>query len=252
MCEYRNENHYSRQAQQQMTAFFKEELNRSRSLRKHVRRAYYNLRFGHAKISYDWNNAIPLNKSPHLMNKIGYVKSLFPNAHFIFILRDINAQSASQKYLFESIKRLDGRQWFFPENEHGCWSYDHQPNEKRKLQALENFELIPRMWIRLNKLALTELDKINPQRVTKVTYESLVENQQEVMRQVFSQLPLLSKYDNVIPSISRTVIRDKNTSTTGNSLTKWQHQLSKKEKDSLKRVIGDNRSEYNWILDKAQ
>ena len=250
-CEYRDASHFSELAQTQMTDFFKAELKRSKSLRKHVRRAYYNLRHGHSRITYDWENAIVLNKSPHLMNKVGYVNSLFPDAHFIFIIRDIYAHSASQKYLFEYSYKAWSRQRYVPSDERGCWSYKDRAKLSGDNVCPGNFERIPEMWFRLNMLALNEIDKIDPARVSIVTYENLVLNQQAVLTDLYERLPLDSSHNHIIPSISQRVIGDKNTTTTGDSLTKWKNQLSEDEKDSIRRTISANQTDYDAILKRV-
>ena len=43
------------------------------------------------------NNALFLNKNPHLGNKLPFVNSLFPNARFIWIYRDMPSVAASLK-----------------------------------------------------------------------------------------------------------------------------------------------------------
>ena len=249
-CEHRNASHFSATAQAQMTDFFETELKRSRSLRKHLGRAYRNLLYGYSRISYDWENAIALNKSPHLMNKVGYVNALFPNAHFIFILRDIFAHSASQKYLFEYGFEMYGRQRYVPDDENACWFYEDNAELSGTNVYPGNFQLIPEMWLRLNRLALSEIDKIEPERVSLLTYENLVKDQKTELIKLYSQLPLMEEYQGIISMLSERVIRNKNTTTKGDSLTKWQQQLNIAEKEAIDRVIRANKTDYETITDR--
>jgi len=121
-CDYKGPENVNCYYTYQMSNYLFRFINESKSLKRHLMRAniYYSRKIG--RISYDWDNLIPVNKSPHLMNKIGYVNKLFPQSKYIFIVRDIFGHSASMKVHFNTLYKNKQCIYYIPENPKACWS----------------------------------------------------------------------------------------------------------------------------------
>ena len=70
----------------QMTTYFANFIQESQSFKRKAMRRYAKYFHGLGRASYDWENIIPVNKSPHLMNKLGYVGALFPKSTLLLIV----------------------------------------------------------------------------------------------------------------------------------------------------------------------
>ncbi|MCP4693418.1 MAG: PqqD family peptide modification chaperone [Desulfobacterales bacterium] len=74
-------------------------------------------------------NAIFLNKNPHLCNKLPFVEALFPDARFIWIHRRLPRVVASLKALFETIHLRRRIRHYWPKPRPGvatrCWEAIH-------------------------------------------------------------------------------------------------------------------------------
>ena len=133
-CHYRNEGHADFRYSFQMSAYFFRFINQSKSIKRHLMRAVNVRKMQEGRIFYDWQNIIPVNKSTHLINKIKYVNTLFPESKFIFIIRDIYAQSSSLKYHFQDINKRTGKVNIMPDEKKDCWSIsqkEHVADEYR-------------------------------------------------------------------------------------------------------------------------
>lgn len=73
--------------------------------------------------------AIFLNKNPHLCNKLPFVDALFPEACFIWIYRHLPSVVASLKYLFEGVRTRKHTWHYWPEPDfhtlNRCWNTFH-------------------------------------------------------------------------------------------------------------------------------
>jgi hypothetical protein len=63
-----------------------------------------------------------LNKNPHLSNKLGLLRAVFPDASLIVTARDVRSTVASTKAMFERQNREWGVRYFLPEEPEHCWS----------------------------------------------------------------------------------------------------------------------------------
>ena len=75
-------------------AFF-QQFNRRNHPVQLIRRGYRRIRYGNETLFKNGEPYFLLNKSTHLPNKLEYINEIFPDARFIYILRDIYSQSHS-------------------------------------------------------------------------------------------------------------------------------------------------------------
>ena len=96
-----------------------------------------------------------------------------------------------------------------------------------------NFELLAEAWLRLNKLMITQLQKLPKERYLVLTYEQLVEKQSDSLSRIFDFLELDPKHQGKVQQICQKKRKVQNTTTSGNPLEKWKKYLGEKEKESL-------------------
>jgi hypothetical protein len=108
-CDYKTASDASPEYVYQMTNYFSNFISESRSFKRKIMRSYSKLFHGLGRTNYDWPHIIPFNKSPHLMNKLGYVGALFPRSTLIVIVRNIYSHSASMKIHFDKLHQMTGR-----------------------------------------------------------------------------------------------------------------------------------------------
>lgn len=250
-CDYKNATDASGYYTYQMTNYFSDFIHESKTLKRHLMRANSRLNYKTGRVFYDWPNIIPVNKSPHLMNKIGYVRSLFPQSKFIIIIRDIYGHSASMKHHFLKLHRTKSLLYYVPNEKHACWSNTSNKNTITGVKYYpENFELIPEMWFKLNILALETVKTLAEEQVLIVSYENLVNDQENTIKRIFQFLKLDEKHEHHIEKIAKSKVNIINATTKGEPLEKWKKQLTTEEKESVKRTISKN-MEYYKIIGEA-
>jgi len=248
-CNYRNESHADYRYAFQMTSYFNQFIQQSKSIKRHLMRSLNSRKMQEGRVFYDWEHIIPVNKSTHLINKIKYVHTLFPESKFIFIFRDIHAQSSSLKFHFEEIYQRTGKVYRMPVNDHDCWSYAIDANKNAENQKYPgDFSSIPQMWFRLNLLAVRELAELPRDQYMFVSYADLVNKQEEVFSKLFNFLNLEARHAPKEIQIARNKSRYKNTSTSGNPLEKWKRHLTSDEKQIIEKVIQENEAAYAEIM----
>ncbi|MCB2221776.1 MAG: sulfotransferase [Bacteroidetes bacterium] len=253
ICKYLGSSHADFTSAYNMTSYFFRYIQESKSLKRHAMRAVNKYKMQEGRICYDWDHIIPVNKSTHLTNKMGYVKALFPGAKFIFIIRDIFGHSSSMKYHLEDIYKRTGKVYLQPHAIEDCWSRSMLNDvEQNGLSYPGEFSTIPRMWIRLNKVALEDLENMSSKSYLLVDYNEFVINQKEQLQRIFNFLDLETKHKKEEKKISGSVTVYKNTSTTGDPLTKWQKLLSQEEQKIITKVIEENQSGYDYILERTK
>ncbi|GAB4411982.1 MAG: hypothetical protein OHK0039_17600 [Bacteroidia bacterium] len=251
-CQHRTEQHATYEAAQRMTDYFTRYLLDARSLRRHLMRAKNRYRQGSGRIFYDWEHIVPVNKSPHLSNKLRYVQTLFPKARFIYLIRSIEGHSASMKVHFDRNYRTHKLVNYIPADPFGCYTRvrEGQPIAEPVLsrQYPGDFSVIPEMWIRVNATALDDLRHIDPARYRIVVYEDLVQRQPEVLRGIFDFLRLDSRHQALADKIADSGMRVINTTTAGDPLDKWRETLGATEKQQLADVVGRMDTAYQAIM----
>ncbi|MCF8368129.1 MAG: sulfotransferase [Bacteroidales bacterium] len=247
-CSYKDAGDSRYEFAYNMNSYFFRFVQESKSVKRHLMRSLNWLQMQQGRITYDWDNLIPVNKSPHLMNKINYVHTMFPQSKFIFIIRDIFAHSSSMKAHFDEYYKQNDKVYIFPEDEKACWSRS-EPGEKPtdKLCYPPDFSLIPAMWIRLNHLVLNELIRLPKDQFLVLDYNDLVKNQEIVLRSIFEFLELEEKHQKKVDNICKKITKFKNTNTIGDSLEKWKKYLSDKEKNTINNIISERNAEFDSI-----
>jgi hypothetical protein len=234
----------------QMSNYFFQFIHESRSFKRYLMRANALKNRKTGRIRYDWNNIIPVNKSPHLMNKIGYVDGLFPNSKILLIMRDIHAHSASMKIHFDNESKKRSIQWEYSDEHGTCWSRNNKSDKLDSTNSYPpNFKVIPKMWIKLNHLALNSLRELDSDKYAVIGYEQLINEQSGTYSKIFSFLNLDEKHASVEKQIMGDTVKYKNTTTAGNPLNKWKKTLSPEEINAIDDVIKENQKEYDEVLE---
>jgi len=253
-CEYRNAGDADPIFTYQMATHFNKFIHESKSLKRHLMRAHRLWSKGIGRIRYDWKHIVPVNKSPHLINKIEYVAELFPRSRFLFVIRDVYAHSSSMKMFFRRMKKEKSLVYLMPENPKSCWSTvrdrsNLQYSRGRQRCYPPDFEIIPRMWIRLNHLALQSLYQLDNNRYLILSFRDLIENRKDAFGKIFNFLNLKQQHESHESTIATSTLEHKNTSTTGKSLDKWKKYLTEEEKDIISDIISEKKDIFNDIMD---
>lgn len=252
-CEYKSAKDSNARFTYQMSNYFFEFIQQSKSIKRHLMRLSILLNHKKGRVFYDWKNIIPVNKSPHLMNKIGYVNALFPGSKMVLIIRDIYSHSSSMKAHFDVEFKRTNLVKVFPKDDKLCWGNVSKSEIKGIESSLTypgNFSLIPEMWIRLNYLALKEIETLEANQRLIVCYEDLVTNQKEQIHATFKFIDLESKYKKEEEEIALSTMKFKNTSTKGDPLIKWKKHLTAIEIKDVETAIENNKSKYQFIINK--
>lgn len=248
-CEFKTRDDADNIYTYQMSNYIRDFINESKSLKRHLMRYSVKLKNNTGRVSYDWDNIIPINKSPHLMNKIDYVDKLFPNSKFIIIVRDIYGYSASMKLHFDKIYKQDGTKYYYPDNEKSCWSSNilkEREFEESKTYP-SSFETIPMMWFRQNKLAIDSCKNLKDNQYLFVSYENLFIDQKATLSKILEFLNLNKKHKSKIRDITLKKAKIINSSTKGSPLEKWKKSLNDSEINIIKKCITNNVTDYNKI-----
>lgn len=236
-----------------MVHYFDRFIAESRTLKRHLMRMQHRyVKKLETRISYDWDQVIPVNKSPHLMNKTGYVHAMFPQSKLVLIVRGMHSQCSSMKIHFDVDYRKKKWVSYIPDDPAGCWSRVPESELENMGEDFsyypDDFSLLPEMWFRLNRLALDEIRQLPEDSYIVISYEDLFTQQYEVMTRVFEFLdldPQHKRWEKKIAGHKTAVI---NTTTKGNPLEKWKSKLSEKEISILDQFIQDNNAEYKQLL----
>ena len=139
-----------------------------------------------------------INKNPHLSNKLRYVKSIFPDAKFIHIIRDCLSVVASWK----KIMTLQNKQVIFlPDNKWPClWVLD-APEDENRDELFKNEKIFPggggvtllaEYWIQINKNIEEQcIDFMDQLKV--VRYEDLIDRPDAILKDLYSFCDLPGK-----------------------------------------------------------
>ena len=233
VCEHKTEDDVSSEATANMVAYMMRYIELAQRPQRYLMRIRNRYLSGGNSVFKDFDRIIPVNKSPHLMNKLRYVHGMFPQAKFVFIIRSIEGHSASTKVFFDREYRQSGRKNYLPRDDKGCYARFY-PWEKVRGADLnrcypDDFSIIPEMWIRLNALALEEITHLPPEQVMIIAYEDLITRQAETLQEVFTFIDPDAQHRSKTHKIIHEPMKVFNTSTKGNPLEKWRHLLSADE-----------------------
>ncbi|MEM7654776.1 MAG: sulfotransferase [Bacteroidota bacterium] len=236
-----------------MAAYFTRFIEESRNMRRHLMRAKQKWKQGSSSIFYDWDQIFPVNKSTHLVNKIQYLHQLFPTARFLFLIRSIEGQVASLKVHASQHFDVSELLLYAPEDSKASWGQGTRslfPKEVATDRFFpENFSLLPEMWIRLNGLALQELEGIPKDVYRVIDYEDLNRNQASILQQVFDFLPLDPQHQAAAKKIAAAPMKVINTTVKGNPLDKWKRTLTESEISLVEAYIQSHthREIRDWV-----
>ena len=106
--------------------------------------------------------------------------------------------------------------------------------------------------MRMNELALKELDNAPFAKKIVISYEDLVRNQKGILLSLFKALDLEQMHHDEALKIASQGTVLVNTTTKGNPLTKWKDQLSNHEKSAIDKVLSDRDTSYKFINESLE
>jgi hypothetical protein len=232
--------------------YFSDYIADSKSILRHLSRFDQRRVHGSGGIFYDWNHVIPLNKSPHLSNKVRYLSRLFPRAKFIVLVRPIESQTASMKKHFQNADVQKGKKFFLPDEDGSCWSrLDESIDSAGIKTANEDFSSIVKSWVSLNYVMLKDLEEVENLSLI-VDYNDLVKDQAATLTKIFKFLDLRKEHKSKEVKIVAKKRKIHNTTTKGDPLTKWKKNLSDTEKQLLKKVVSANKEKVEYIQQRLK
>ncbi len=253
-CDERTEKDFKPEFANNMTAYFTKFIEESKSAKRHMARWSAKRYYQAGTVNYDWENVIAMNKSPHLSHKIRYLHAMYPKAKFIVIVRSPYGQSASLK--MHLMKYHQDQKYYFElePNATSCWTNWIDPDVS-KLPADRifpgNFNLLPEYWLRMNELIFKHLEFVPKEQQIAFSYEDLVVNQEQTLKQIFDFLSLEDKHKKREKEIISKKQKIQNTETAGDPLTKWKKYLNKAEQDQMDFVLQQNKASFDSIREKV-
>ncbi len=250
-CVERTEEHFEPIYSNNMTSYLSRYEENSKSFLRHLSRLSQKRFYGSGRVSYDWENLILMNKSPHLSNKIRYLNRMYPNAKFIVIVRSPFGQCASMKVHFNSYHKKDNYHFHLPENDNSCWTNLKNPDlSKWNAERLfpNNFSLLPEAWVRLNNSIFSHLESVEKSRKVVISYEALMNERENSLQEIFDFLSLEKKHDSVVKKIIAKERKIHNTSTKGDPLKKWKKHLKEEEQAAVTQLLKQHEAAYQFIL----
>jgi len=247
-CEYLKKEDATTIQLYQMANYFFYNIQKSKNPIRTLMRLWIKFKKKTGRVFYDWEQIIPMNKSTHLVNKLGYLNGLFPESKIVFIVRDIYGQSASLKKHFLLGNQTKGNFAVLPDDDFSCWTIQLKNESVDNSNVFPpNFNIIPQMWIRLNYIALKQLSLMDQNNYILVKYEDLIEDEARQFTRIFNFLNLSNQHQKKIDKISKKQITFKNTSTKGDPLKKWKQHLDESEKLMIEKAIREHEEKYSFI-----
>ena len=217
-------------------------LFNEKSVGAFLRRLRFRLRTKSGGVFKRWNDQTQvLIKSTHMLNKIRYLNAVFPNASYVFIIRDIYSHSYAIKTHFQEMLRRRNLNYYCEQSGKSCWIRKESKIEKEGyIDPLENFSVIPEMHIRLNTTAYEDLKNVAPERFIVIKFDDIAGDLSGQISKVWNFLGLPEKK---ISLRNRKVFN----SHEGNPTVAWKQGLSDNEKIIIEQLL-PNCSDYNQIL----
>jgi hypothetical protein len=143
-------------------------------------------------------DAVFLNKNPHLCNKLPLVRTLFPDARFIWIHRRLPQVVASLKRLFEDICRRQQTWHCWPAERPGtaarCWDACHfEPPMGRDLARVfpgGKVRFLAEYWLETNRAVARFFHSLPEEQKLSVREEDLIERPNEELSRCLTFLGL--------------------------------------------------------------
>lgn len=249
--EYRNETHLKTEHITNMTYYFAQYIERSKKFKGIAMRISYRYNNGSGGIFKDFNNIIPITKSPHLVNKTRFLRHLFPSCKIIFIVRSIYSHCYSQKaHFINTYKSYGERVAHLPVDPKDYWTriYEKEVTDTMRLRVFpDDFSLIPEAWINMNYLGLKELNEYSEGNFHLVSFEQMLESPVEVFQNLFEFLDLDPKHKRHGMKIAKASRKPLNSHTQGSPLDLWKKKLTQSELDTIQKQIETNKDKYEYI-----
>lgn len=194
-------------------------------------------------------DALFLNKNPHLCNKIPLVQALFPDAKFIWIRRNIVRVVASLVSLFKAVCERQKTWHFWPEVRNGvtnrCWNAFHYafPEGVDKARCFPGGDIryLCEYWYESNR-AVAKSFSLHPESFIQITHEKFLEDPQGELNRCLDFLQLDKKFNFDLGMLSN----DRNDI--------WKYNLDSKSIEICKEFlieIYEDKEECHQFLDDA-
>ncbi len=227
-----------------MTAYFQKCYHHYSSAKYYLWRLVDLYKKGSGGLKKDWGKLFLFNKNVHLINKLDYVLSMFPESKIILIIRPIESQVNSLKLHFEGNARKNK---FFhkPNDEKDSWI----TSSSLEKNIVWDFKSLAEKWIQLNKTALRDLENCDENRCYILDYVKMVNNGGAILKDIYGFLGLdnFNKFDIKNSLSDRRIF---NTNTFGNPMTDWKTRLTEKELQIIDEVKNKMRDDYQYIQQK--
>lgn len=249
----RTEAHFDMTKANNMTAYFAAYIREAQTFLRKLSRMHQKRFYGSGGVNYDWNHLFPLNKSPHLANKVRYINAIYPESKHIVIVRSPMGQCASIKMFFLRKVTAENLNFYLPEDETEGWqNVDASRNNKEKERLFpQNFNLLAEAWINNNYTMFKHLEHIPEDRKVVISYEELMNNREGALKSIFNCLQLKQEYKRQEEAIIHKQRKIHNTFTKGNPLDKWKKHFTEEEKAQLKSVFATHKDKVEYILERV-
>ena len=226
---------------------FKQKYVTRNALYRIAYRFYRKSRFGNETIVKKEFPCYLLDKTTHLMNKISYLNGIFPDAKFIFILRDVYSQTNSMAKHLQILAKKNRWHIQYPNIKGECWRFipvTEGRNTNGKPVESYHFSDIPLYWIEHNASALKFLDTLSKNRKIYISYEQLVNDLNTVIDRLESFLE--------IKRMNRKIVTRQINYHTNDPLNQWKTELSEEQLTIINKVIDANSNDYEFILSRLR
>ncbi len=177
-----------------------------------------------------------LNKSPHLWNKLPFVKAIFADAHLVVACRDIVSTVASTKLLWEWAESTFGVKHYLPIDPKQCWQCVWRDStvelEPQRMFPGGDVAVLAEYWLRVYRTIDCHANDFDV--ATSIKHSDFVGDPQAVCNALGQAVDISeSAYptSGVRPSTSE----------------RWREKLTKKEQKSLADFISKHRSEITAL-----
>lgn len=235
-CPYMDEKDLNESTREAVRSYFYSRYKKRNYPDRVGHRIYRHFKYGNESVFKSSKPYYLLNKSTHLHNKIGYISSIFPEACYIFILRDLPSFSNSLLRHLNNTERKTGRIAYLPENSRDCWGFAEKGCLEQKHYT---FEDIITYWLNHNYLALKSLNALPSDRVHYVLYEDLVLDLEGVLDGLDDFLGF---------KLNRQIDRKIFNNTTTDPLHSWKKNLDPEQVKFMEGFIEHNRAQYDQII----